>query len=319
MQSEEPHISTEVDLSAHKQAEADFFDQTAEVRTLFDNIPAEADIRRATRSIPRIAGQPHFDPKMDHILEGGYRDRFIARVAHRPRGRVLDVCCGPGWLALELARHGQTVDAYDISPQAIALAKRMLSENPYRDGFGEINYYLQDVTKADLGYEKYDAVSGWAAFHHIPDLSDFMERVWRALKPGGIIATMDDMPQGFIDKFLSWSVCVILPNYYMSYPQKIKKIVGVLLGTAKLSPEVFSPMEQGKGNTVYDIADIFRGENYELLENLSYNSFAGQMMSVRGPDILRYPVARALVMVDRSLCRLGICKGFVRIMISRKR
>jgi hypothetical protein len=51
MQSEEPHVSTEVDLSAHKKAEADFFDQTANVRTLFDNIPAEADIRRATRAI----------------------------------------------------------------------------------------------------------------------------------------------------------------------------------------------------------------------------------------------------------------------------
>jgi len=134
MQSKESHVSIEEDLGALKQAEADFFDQTANVRTLFGNIPAEADMRRATRSIPKVPGQPHFDPKMDDILEGSYRDRFIASVAHRPRGRVLDVCCGPGWLALELARHGQTVDAYDLSPQAIALAKRMLSENPYKDG-----------------------------------------------------------------------------------------------------------------------------------------------------------------------------------------
>lgn len=319
MHSEEPHVSTEVELSAHKQAEADFFDQTAHVRTLFGNIPAEADIRRATRSIPRIPGQPHFDPKMDQILEGDYRDRFITRVAHRPGGRVLDVCCGPGWLALELARHGQTVDAYDISPQAIALAKRMLSENPYRDGFGEVHYYLQDVTQVDLGCEKYDAVSGWAAFHHIPDLSDFMERVWRALKPGGIIATMDDMPQGFIDKFISRILFVLLPNYYMSYPRKIKKIMGVLSGTARISPEVSSPMEQGKSHTVYDIEDIFRGERYELLENSSYTSFAGQMMSVRGPDIFRYPLARALVRADRVMCRSGICRGFVRIMISQKK
>jgi len=319
VQSEEPHGSTEVDVNGLKKAEADFFDQTANIRTLFENIPAEADIRRATRAIPRVPGQPHFDPKIDHILEDSYRYRFIHRVAHRPRGRVLDVCCGPGWLALELARHGQTVDAYDISPQAISLAKRMLSENPYRDGFGAINYYLQDVTTVDLGYEKYDAVSGWAAFHHIPNLSDFMERVWRALKPGGIIATMDDVPQGFIDKFLSWSVCMLLPNYYMSYRQKIEKIAGVILGTTKISPEVFSPMEQGKSTIVNDIADIFLSEKYELLENTTYNSFAGQMMSVRGPHILRYPVARALVMLDKSLCQLGICKGFIRIMIARKK
>jgi hypothetical protein len=92
-----------------------------------------------------------------------------------------------------------------------------------------------------------------------------------------------------------------------------------MLGTTKIAPEVFSPMEQGKSTIVYDIADIFQGEKYELLENTNYTSFAGQMMSVRGPDILRYPVARALVMVDRLLCRSRICNGFVRIMISRKR
>jgi len=175
------------------------------------------------------------------------------------------------------------------------------------------------VTKVDFGYEKYDAVSGWAAFHHIPNLPDFMDRVWRALKPGGIIATMDDMPQGFVDKFICRSVFVLLPTYYLSYRQKIKKIVGVMLGTAKITPEFCSPMEQGKSNIVYDIADIFQSEKYELLENARYTSFAGQMMSVRGPDIFRYPLARALVMVDRSLCRSGICNGFVRIMISRKR
>ena len=177
---------------------------------------------------------------------------------------MLDVCCGPGWLALELARHGQTVDAYDISPQAIALAKRMLSENPYRDGFGEVNYYLQDVTKVDLGCERYDAVSGWAAFHHIPDLSDFMERVWRALKPGGIIATMDDMPQGFIRQvYISEPFCHFAQLLHV-FSRKIKKIIGVLSGTASISPEVFSPMEQGK-SIPFMISRTFFGE-----KNMSY-------------------------------------------------
>ena len=95
MQSEEPQVSTEVELSAHKQAEADFFDQTANVRTRFGNIPAESDIRRATRSIPRIPGQPHFDPKMDQILEGDDRDRFIASVAHRPAAGCWMYAVGP--------------------------------------------------------------------------------------------------------------------------------------------------------------------------------------------------------------------------------
>jgi len=92
-----------------------------------------------------------------------------------------------GWLALELGRCGQTVDAYDLSPEAIAVARRMLDENPYKDGFGKVTYHLEDVTKLDLGTETLDAVSGWSAFHHLPDLMSFMDRVHQALKPGGIV------------------------------------------------------------------------------------------------------------------------------------
>jgi 2-polyprenyl-3-methyl-5-hydroxy-6-metoxy-1,4-benzoquinol methylase len=307
------------DLGPVKRAEADYFDHCVIARTQLGNIPAEADMRRATRSIPQVPGQPHFDPQIARILDGCFRERFIDWVAHRPRGRVLEVGCGPGWLALELGRRGQTVDAYDISPQAIALAKRMLAENPYRDGFGEVNYHLQDVTEVDLGYERYDAVSGWSAFHHLPNLPEFMERVWHALKPGGILATSDDMPQRFVDKLLGWTVYAILPNYYMTYPQKIKKILRVMLGTARITPEVLTPMEQGKHASVHEIADIWQSPRFELIENVRFNSFAGQMMVVRGPAGFRYPITRVLVGLDRLLCRIGVCQGFVRIMIARKK
>ena len=284
---------------------------------MFGNIPGEADMRRATRSIPMVRGQPHFDPRISRILEGKEREGFLDSLAHRPNGRILDVCCGPGWLSLELARRGQSVDAYDISDEAIALAKRMLEENPFKQGFGEINYHLQDISQVDLGVEKYDGIAGWSAFHHLPNLADFMERAWNALKPGGIIATMDDMPQKWVDKALSRLIYTVWPSYYMSYPQKLKKIVRVLVGSATLAPEVFSPLEEDKHMLVYDIAEIF-AQKFQVLQNFHFNSFAGQMMSVKGPDWFRCVSTRLLIPVDRFLCRTGLCQGFLRIMIAQK-
>jgi 2-polyprenyl-3-methyl-5-hydroxy-6-metoxy-1,4-benzoquinol methylase len=310
----------QTNLDDLKLAESKYFDRIADIRTINGHIPMEADIRRATKFIPKRTDKlPLIDPKMNAILDGRARDQYISWVAHKPGGRVLDICCGSGWLALELGRRGQHVDAYDISPKAIALAKRMLAENPYQDGFGEVNYHLQDVTEVDLGEEKYDAVSGWAAFHHLADLPAFMQKVFRALKPGGIVATMDDMPRGRLEKGCEYFFEFIFPNCYYSYMQKFSIALQLLSGKRKLPAEVFTPMEEAKHSSVYDIERILH-EQYDVLVEVRQNAFAGSpAMLLSGPDSFRYTLARALVGLDRLLCYIGIVKGFDRKMIARKK
>ena len=307
-------------LSDVKQAEAKYFDRIADIRTANGHIPMEADIRRATRFIPKRTDKlPLIDPKMTAILDGRSRDRYINWVAHQPGGRVLDIGCGSGWLALELGRRGQRVDAYDISPKSIALAKRMLAENPYKDGFGEVNYYLQDVTEVDLGAEKYDAVSGWSAFHHLHDLQAFMQRVWRALKPGGIVATMDDMLRGWLEKGLEYFFNFILPIHPLSYMEKFSIALQIFTGKRELPAEIFTPLEEAKHSSVDDISKILY-EQFDVVMNLRQNAFVGTpVMRLSGCDGFRYVTARALVGLDRLLCYLGVVKGFERIMIARKR
>ena len=307
------------DLSDAKMSEALFFDRVADIRSAGGRIPLEADLRRATRVVPQSPTDLSIDPKIAAILDRGATRLFIDSVAHRPGGRILDICCGPGWLALELGRRGQKVDAYDLSPKALAVARRMLAENPYQDGFGEVNYHLQDVTEVDLGENTYDAVSGWSAFHHLPDLPGFIERVWRALKPGGVIATMDDMPRGHVEKGLEYCAKFVLPIYTLTYPQKVSLAARRLLGLSAFPAEVFSPMEEGKHSSVFEIARIWH-ERFEVVAEFSQNAFAGtpaRMLS--GPDSFRYPAARALVALDALLCRLRIVRGYERIMIGRKR
>jgi len=307
-------------LNNLKQAEAAYFDNIADIRVVDGHIPLEADIRRATKFIPKGKDKRcKIDPKLTNILDGYARDKYLSWVAHKPGGRVLDIGCGSGWLALELGRRGQHVDAYDISPKAISLAKRMLSENPYSEGFGEVNYHLQDVTEVDLGEGQYDAVSGWSAFHHLPDLPGFMEKVYRALKPGGIVATMDNMPRGRVEKGLEYFLIFILPVYSMSYLQKFSFVLQLLIGKKKLPVEFLTPMEEAKHSSVEDI-DKMLHDKYEIIMNIRQNAFAGLPATyLPGPDWFRYSVARILVFFDRLLCFLGVVKGFDRKMIARKR
>jgi len=303
-----------------KKAEAEYFDKSAQRRTALGQIPMEADIRRATRLTPFSPDQEPIDPKMTQILEGSFRDRLIDYVAHYPGGKVLDICCGPGWLALELGRHGQTVDAYDLSPEAIALAERMLGENPFKEGFGQVNYHLEDITRLDLGKETFDAVSGWSAFHHLPDLLSFMDRVHQALKPGGIVATLDDLPRRRLDKWIERFFGLLLPTYNRTYREKIRASIRRIRGIAQERPEYFTPMEEvaAKDKVVFDFADYLY-DKFEVLWDVHFNAFAlFSCILLIGPDWFRYTVARAIIWLDRLLCRLGVCRGWFRIIIARK-
>ena len=309
-------------LDELKKEEAKFFDVIADIRTEHaDRISIEADLRRATKFIPKNGDKSLYliDPKMSDILDGGNRDKYISWVSKKPGAKVLDLGCGSGWLALELARNGCHVEAYDISPKAIANAKRMLAENPYKEGFGSVNYHLQDVSEIDLGVEQWDAVSGWSAFHHMPDVPDFMERTYRALKSGGIVATMDDMPPGRLELGIGYFFEFILPNFVLTYRQKIVVVYKLLTGVMQLRAEVMSPMETLKHSGVEDIERILY-EKFEVLVNVRFNAFVGTpIMRMTGPDSFRYFTARVLVRLDRLLCKIGLVKGFERIMVARKK
>src|SRR3989338_5304236 len=297
---------TNHNLEEMKKLEAEFFDKSTNLRTIYGQIPLEADIRRATRFIPSSADQEPIDSKMTQILDGRFRDQFINYVANRPGGKVLDICCGPGWLALELGRHGQTVDAYDLSPKAIALAKRMLAENPYKDGFGKVTYHLEDVTRLDLGKETINSISGWSAFHHLPNLMSFMDRVHQALKPDGIVATCDDLPIRRLDRWIGRFFRLIVPTYDRTYRQKFSDSIRRIRGITKEKPDYFTPMEEvaAKDESVFDFADYLY-DKFDVLFDVHYSAFAnGPAMGIKGPDWFRYSVARIIVGLDRLLCLL---------------
>ena len=310
-----------VDENIMKEESA-FWDNIASKRSKDGNIPETADLRRANRVIAAENIEP-VDRIMTRMVEGRHIDKIINTISLKKESKVLDICCGPGWMALELARNGHHVEAYDISEKAINLAKRMLDENPFKENFGSVNYHLADVSNVDLGENKFDAITGMSAWHHIPGLDVFMQKAKRSLKPGGIIVTVDDLEQGMKESFLKRLFMLLLPVHGYSYAAKMKAIFRRIKtkSLSEIPEDKCSPLDemQHENDLVEDIAKIWY-KDFDVIYDKKYCLFCLDIMRrLRGPGFIRYPLGYILSILDRFLCLTNLFIPYCRIIIGKSR
>ena len=104
--------------------------------------------------------------------------QLAAFIGALPSGaHVLDLGCGPGWAAAQMAAAGLTVTATDAAPEMVDLASRSPGVTARVASF-------DDITETDA----YDGI--WANFSLLHAPRDAMPRhlaaLRRALKPGGL-------------------------------------------------------------------------------------------------------------------------------------
>lgn len=155
-------------------------------------VPHWLDLRQATR-IVRRPYNCFDDPRIERALRGRLKDGFLAAAGEGP-GRALDFGCGLGWLALELARSGWTVDAVDLAPASLEIAAEWAGRQGLQD---RISHRQADLGAEPLGEEEYDLAVVWDVLHHIPDPEGALDRLVTALRPGGRLLILDH--QGFDD------------------------------------------------------------------------------------------------------------------------
>ncbi len=138
------------------------------------------------------------------------RADLIARGAKLAPGlRVLEIGCGTGMFTEMFAQTGARVDALDISPELIELAKRRLPANQVCFRVGRFEEENRE--------RKYDAVIGSSVLHHL-DLPDALAQAYRLLKPGGLFAFAEPNllnPQIFLERTLRF-----LPFYSYVSPDE---------------------------------------------------------------------------------------------------
>jgi len=115
--------------------------------------------------------------------------RLVALVSPKPDWRVLDVATGAGHTALAFAPLVAQVFASDITPAMLAEARRLASAR------GLVNVATAEAEAGALPFRdgEFDLVTCRLAAHHFPDPAAFVAEAWRVLKPGGMIAVVDNV------------------------------------------------------------------------------------------------------------------------------
>lgn len=109
-------------------------------------------------------------------------------------GTVLDVGCGTGRTSILLAKRGLKVDAIDIEPKIISIAKETTKEAGVN-----VSYSVVDFTKKSISLDKeYDLIVCSEVLEHVEDYKNIIENMHNFLKEDGtLIVTVPHDPRQY--------------------------------------------------------------------------------------------------------------------------
>ncbi len=160
------------------------------------------DTINTNRESPDFAGQVNrmFDrvasryDALNSVMTAGLHHRWRERAAQRaglgPGDAALDVCCGTGDLALELAGRvapGGSVIGCDFSEPMLDLAREKAAER----GAEGARFEWADALALPYDAERFDAVTVGFGVRNLADLDRGLREMARVLKPGGRLAILE--------------------------------------------------------------------------------------------------------------------------------
>lgn len=97
-----------------------------------------------------------------------------------PQGKVLEIGCGNGRDANYFSENGFEVVAIDLSPDAVALAKKNFETSEH------LSFQVGDAENLKFRDNVFDAIYSWSVLHSTEMKKSFKE-VSRVLKSGGLL------------------------------------------------------------------------------------------------------------------------------------
>jgi len=113
--------------------------------------------------------------------------RLLDAVSPSPDARVLDVACGPGFLALAFAQRCREAIGIDLTDAALAIAEQRRQEL----GLNNLRFQRGDADQLPFADGEFDVVVSRLAIHHMEDPGCVLREMARVCRTGGTVAIED--------------------------------------------------------------------------------------------------------------------------------
>jgi ubiquinone/menaquinone biosynthesis C-methylase UbiE len=125
--------------------------------------------------------------------QGASLARLVELVNPQPHWQALDVATAAGHTAFVLAPHVAQVVATDLTPEMLPVAAKVAQEK----GIKNVSFREADAEALPFADASFDLVTCRIAPHHFPNVDRFLHESARVLRPGGILAVVDNIvPDG---------------------------------------------------------------------------------------------------------------------------
>jgi ubiquinone/menaquinone biosynthesis C-methylase UbiE len=118
------------------------------------------------------------------LTANNHYHEFLLRQVPANCEEALEIGCGTGAFARQLAERCQQVTAIDLSAEMIRVAR----ERSRR--FGNLQFEAADVMTWDFPKSRFDFVCTIATLHHL-DQRELLPKIRQALKPRGVLVILD--------------------------------------------------------------------------------------------------------------------------------
>ena len=125
-----------------------------------------------------------------------WKRRLATLSAAGPETRALDLACGTGDIAFELASRGVRAVGLDVTPRMIELAREKRGREPFfvathgkkaPDPF----FLVGDMMALPFADASFDLVTTGYGIRNVPQLEPALREIARVLRPGGTLLSLD--------------------------------------------------------------------------------------------------------------------------------